>query len=191
MAIDLPLTELIQQASQGNERAFRIIFDATYEELRRIARARLSKNQRATLLDTTALVHESYLRLAKARELTVTDRAHFFRYAGQVMRSIVVDFARMKMAERRGGGAVDVTLNTQVDIAAPAGEEEVLRIHDALAELASIDSQLVEIVEMRYYAGLTEREIADALQVTERTVRRRWEKARLLLAASLGSDRSE
>jgi RNA polymerase sigma factor (TIGR02999 family) len=185
MASDLPLTELIQQASRGDELAFRIIFDATYEELRKIARSRLARNSRGTLLDTTALVHESYLRLAKARDLTVTDRAHFFRYAGQVMRSIVVDFARMRMAERRGGGAPDVTFNTQVEVSVPAGEEEVLRIHDALAELATIDPQLVEIVEMRYFAGLTEQEIADALHVTDRTVRRRWEKARLLLAAEL------
>jgi RNA polymerase sigma factor (TIGR02999 family) len=184
-ASHLQLTELIRQASQGDEGAFKIIFDATYEQLRAIARSRLSRNQRGTLLDTTALVHESYLRLAKGRELTVTDRAHFFRYASQVMRSIVVDFARMRKAERRGGGAANVTLNTQVDVAAPAGEEEVLRIHDALAEIATLDAQLVEIVEMRYFTGLTEREIADALQINERTVRRRWEKARLLLAAEL------
>lgn len=188
MDTHFPLTELIRQASQGDERAFSIIFDATYEQLRTIARSRLSRNQRGTLLDTTALVHESYLRLTKARELSVTDRAHFFRYAGQVMRSIVVDFARMRMAERRGGGIADVTLDTQVDVATPAGEEEILRIHDALAELATMDTQLVEIVEMRYFTGLTEREIADALQITERTVRRRWEKARLLLAAELGAD---
>jgi RNA polymerase sigma factor (TIGR02999 family) len=188
MTTGVPLTELIQQASRGDERAFKIIFDATYDELRKIARSRLSRNVRGTLLETTALVHESYLRLVKARELAITDRAHFFRYAGQVMRSIVVDFARSKMAERRGGGAPDVTLDTSVDMADPAGEEEVLRIHDALAELATIDAQLVEIVEMRYFAGLTEREIADALQVTDRTVRRRWEKARLLLAAELDAD---
>jgi RNA polymerase sigma factor (TIGR02999 family) len=188
MSDALPLTELIQQASRGDERAFRIIFDATYEELRRIARSRLARNVRGTLLDTTALVHESYLRLAKVRELTVTDRAHFFRYAGQVMRSIVVDFARMKLAECRGSGNREVTLDTRVDVPAQSGEEEVLRIHDAMATLATIDAQLVEIVELRYFAGLTEREVADALQITDRTVRRRWEKARLLLAADLGGN---
>jgi RNA polymerase sigma factor (TIGR02999 family) len=185
MSADPSLTELIKRASRGDERAFESVFNATYEQLRRIARSRLAQHSRGTLLDTTALVHESYLRLIKARPVTVTDSAHFFRYAGQVMRSIVVDFARMRIAERRGGGDVNVTLDTHIQGEVPAGEDEVVRIHDALAELGTIDPQLIEIVEMRYFAGLTECEIADALQITERTVRRRWEKARLLLAAEL------
>jgi RNA polymerase sigma factor (TIGR02999 family) len=186
----VPLTELIRQASGGDEVAFQAIFHATYEDLRKIARSRLAGHVRGTLLDTTALVHESYLRLAKMHELSVTDRAHFFRYAGQVMRSIVVDFARMKLAERRGSGVVEVTMNSRIDLSSDSEGEDVLRVHEAMATLAAIDPQLVEIVEMRYFAGLTEREIADALQITDRTVRRRWEKARLLLAAELGLDQS-
>lgn len=188
MTRDIPLTDLIRKANQGDGAAFQAIFDVTYEDLRRMARGRLLRNSRGTLLDTTALVHESFLRLMKARELSAMDRAHFFRYAGQVMRSIVVDFARMRAAEIRGGGAVKITLETHLDAPDAAGETEVLRIHEALAELATIDPQLVEIVEMRFFAGLTEHEIAEALEVTERTVRRRWEKARLLLAAELTQD---
>ena len=185
MDADIPLTHLIQQAITGDEQAFRRIFDVSYGELRRLARSRLAKDARGTLLDTTSLVHESFLRLLQTRDLSVQDRAQFFRYTAQVMRSIVVDFARKRVAERRGGGLPDLTLDTHIDRAADSGEEEIIRIHDALAELSEFDPQLQEIVEMRYFSGLTETEIADALQINERTVRRRWEKARLLLAAAL------
>jgi RNA polymerase sigma factor (TIGR02999 family) len=181
----IPLTQLIQQASTGDEQAFRLIFNATYDELRKLARSRLSKDARGTLLDTTSLVHESFLRLMQTRELTLQDRTHFFRYTAQVMRSIVVDFARKRVAERRGGGVPDFTLDTHIDVVAGSGEDEIIRVHDALEELNEFDPQLQEIVELRYFVGLTEKEIAEALQITERTVRRRWEKARLLLAAEL------
>jgi len=101
------------------------------------------------------------------------------------MRSVIVDFARQKQAERRGGDAVHVSLNTQLAENLSAGEDELVRINDALEALQKLDARLVQVVEMRYFAGMTESEIADALEVTDRTVRRDWEKARLLLAASL------
>jgi RNA polymerase sigma factor (TIGR02999 family) len=103
------------------------------------------------------------------------------------MRSVVVDLVRSRLAERRGGGVSHVTLNTGIGDSTPAGEAEILRVHEALAELAALNERMVQVVEMRYFAGLTETEIADALGVTERTVRRDWEKARLLLADTLGS----
>src|SRR5262249_8976969 len=115
MDADTPLTDLIRKAAGGDDRAFTIIFDATYPELRRIARSRLARDARGTLLDTTALVHESYLRISKARVLSVADRTHFFRYAAQVMRTIVVDFARQRAAECRGGGVANLTLDTSID----------------------------------------------------------------------------
>lgn len=180
-----PLTDLIQRASDGDEAALKSVFDATYHDLRRLARMRLTQGNRGVLLDTTALVHESYLRFANAGELNITDRQHFMRYAGNVMRSVVVDFVRERMAERRGGAAPHVTLNTQINDAAASGEEEILRVHEALDELAQYDERMVQVVEMRYFAGMTETEIADALGVTDRTVRRDWEKARLLLAEAL------
>jgi RNA polymerase sigma factor (TIGR02999 family) len=180
-----PLTDLIRRAQDGDDAALRLVFDTTYEDLRRMARARLSAGARGTLLDTTSLVHESFLRFANAGELRVNDRAHFFRYAGHVMRSVIVDMARARLAERRGGDAAHVTLNTALGNSLSSGEEEIVRVHEALEELARHDARMVQVVELRYFSGLTENEVAAVLGVTDRTVRRDWEKARLLLAQAL------
>ncbi|HEU4778297.1 MAG TPA: ECF-type sigma factor [Steroidobacteraceae bacterium] len=179
------LTDLIHRAQDGDEAALRFVFDATYAELRGLARARLRKGHRNTLLDTTSLVHEAYLRFADAGRLLIGDRQHFLRYASHVMRSVIVDFVREKLAQRRGGAAVHVTLNSQIGDAQGAGEREILKVHEALEELAQHDARLVQVVEMRYFAGMTEAEIAIVLGVNDRTVRRDWQKARLLLADAL------
>jgi len=179
------LTDLIHRAQDGDAAALRSVFDATYGELRGLARARLGKGGRGTLLDTTSLVHESYLRFADAGRLRIEDRQHFMRYAGHVMRSVIVDFVREGLAQRRGGDAPHVTLNSQIAAVTGTGESEILRVHEALDQLAQYDARMVHVIEMRYFAGMTETEIADALGVTDRTVRRDWEKARLLLAEAL------
>jgi RNA polymerase sigma factor (TIGR02999 family) len=185
MANAAPLTDLIQRAQSGDEAALKQVFSATYDDLHRMARSRIRQGGGATLLDTTALVHESYLRFAGAGQLKLTDRAHYFRYAGRVMRSVIVDMARARQSERRGGDADHFTLNTSLGDATKQGEDEVLRVHEALEELGALDPRLAQVVEMRYFAGLTELEIGEALGVTDRTVRRDWEKARLLLAKAL------
>jgi RNA polymerase sigma factor (TIGR02999 family) len=185
MAEATSLTDMIRRAQDGDDRALQSIFEVTYEELRRMASNRLRSVERNALLDTTALVHECFLRFANAKQLGVTDRVHFFRYAGRVMRSVIVDLARASLAERRGGGAPHRPLSTTIGEFAVTGEEEVLRIHEALDELAKYDQRLVQVVEMRYFAEMTETEIAEALGVTDRTIRRDWEKARLLLAQAL------
>jgi RNA polymerase sigma factor (TIGR02999 family) len=179
------ITLLIEAANSGDAGALNRIFAALYPELHSLARARLRRTQPFTLLDTTALLHESYLRLVKLGQLKVENRAHFLAYAARTMRSIVVDFARSRLAERRGGGAQEVSLDTEIASGVHAPEEEIVRVHDALIELAQVDERLVRVVEMRYFGGLTEEEIGAALGVTERTVRRDWEKARLLLAIAL------
>jgi RNA polymerase sigma factor (TIGR02999 family) len=179
------LTDLIRRAQNGEAAALRIVFDTTYEELRALARARLRKSSRNTLLDTTSLVHEAYLRFADAGRLHIGDRGHFLRYASHVMRSVVVDFVRERVALRRGGDAVHVTLDSEVGDSASSGEHEILDVHEALEELARHDARLVHVVEMRYFAGMTEPEIAGVLGVDERTVRRDWQKAKLLLADAL------
>jgi len=179
------LTDLIRRAQCGDEAALRIVFDATYAELRVLARARLRKGSRNTLLDTTSLVHEAFLRFADAGRLHIGDRQHFLRYASHVMRSVIVDFVRERLAQRRGGDAVHVTLNSEIGDAKSAGESEILKVHEALEELAQHDPRLVQVVEMRYFAGMTEAEIAVVLGVNDRTVRRDWQKARLLLADAL------
>ena len=180
------LTDVIIRAQAGDEAALRIVFDATYTELRSLARSRLSRGGRNTLLDTTSLVHEAYMRFADSGRLRIGDREHFLKYASHVMRSVIVDFVRERVAQRRGGGAVHVTLNSEIhDSATMAGEAEILNVHEALEQLAQVDARLVQVVEMRYFAGMTEPEIAVALGVTERTVRRDWQKARLVLAEQL------
>lgn len=178
------LTELIHRAQSGDREAADSLFEVTYADLRRLARARLRRGGRNTLLDTSSLVHESYLRFAGAGRLQIEDRVHFMRWAGRVMRSVIVDFARRKHASRRGGEAERITLTTQVEPES-GGETEILRVHEALDEIAKLDGRMAQVVEMRYFGGMTEAEIAEALGVTERTVRRDWEKARLLLREAL------
>jgi RNA polymerase sigma factor (TIGR02999 family) len=180
------VTELIRRAERGDSDAADRLFEMMYAELRRLARARLRVGGRDTLLDTSSLVHESYLRFAGAGQLHLHDRGHFMRWAGRVMRSVIVDFARRRQAARRGGGSADVRLATDFGEMSH-GASEILRVHDALDEMAALDQRLASIVEMRYFGGMTESEIASAIGLNERTVRRDWEKARLFLRDALGS----
>ena len=161
------------------------LFAAAYQELRKLARFRLRGGGRNAVLDTTSLVHESYLRLAKAGRLALEDRAHFLRYASYAMRSVIVDLVRQRQSSRRGGAADHITLTTRAGAGAKAGERQILRVHDAIGALAHHDARMAQVVEMRYFGGLTEQEIADALDVTDRTVRRDWEKARIWLSEAL------
>lgn len=169
----------------GSSDAGQELFSLLYRELRQLAHSRLQKNEPITLLDTTSLVHETYLRVAKAGRMEISDRSQFLAYAAHVMRSIVVDFVRQRRAERRGGDQERVTLDTRAADSMGAPEEEILRVSDALDELAKVDERLVKVVEMRYFAGLTDEDIAAALGVNERTVRRDWQKARMILSLAL------
>ena len=174
------LTQLIRRSRAGDADACDALFEATYDDLCRLARARLRAGRRDASLDTGVLVHESYLRFAGAGQLTLEDRVHFLRWASRVMRSVIVDLSRRRMAARRGGGAAHLSLDA--DPCAPAaGADDILCVHQALDRLAALDGRMARVVEMRYFAGLSEEEIALALSVTTRTVRRDWEKARLLL----------
>ena len=175
------LTELIHRAGKGDVDAADRLFATMYDELRRLARARLRAGGRNTLLDTSSLVHESYLRFAGAGRLRLQDRTHFKRWAARVMRSVIVDFARRRLTDRRGGGMTPLTLTTAIGSHVPKGESEIVRVHEALDELALHDPRMSTIVEMRYFGGMTETEVAEAVGVHERTVRRDWEKARLFL----------
>jgi len=161
------------------------MFAAAYRELRQLARARLRSGGRNSLLDTTALVHESYVRLSQNCNIRFPDRPRFLVYAGRAMRSIIVDFARQRLTDRRGGDVAHVTFTTQLADGSIAAEDEILRVHEALEALARVDERMARVVEMRYFGGLTESEIAQALGVTDRTVRRDWEQARLFLADAL------
>ncbi len=164
----------------------REMFPLLYRELRRLARSRLSSGGRHTLLDTGSLINEAYLRMQRDGGARFNDREHFLAYAATTMRNIVIDFVRRRGAERRGGGAEHVTLDTRSAAQLGGQDEEILHVHEALETLAEVDPKLVRLVEMRYFAGLSDLEIAAAMGVTDRTVRRHWERARLLLADMLG-----
>jgi RNA polymerase sigma factor (TIGR02999 family) len=181
----IDLTGLIRRAADGDAEAAERVFTATYHDLVRLARRRLAAGGRNTLLDTTSLVHESYLRFAKSGALRVEDRHHFLGWAGRVMRSVIVDMVRRRSAARRGGPQARVTLTTGLADGSGQSQDEILRVHDALEDLAAVDARLARVVELRYFGGLTESEIGQVLGVTDRTVRRDWEKARLLLREAL------
>ncbi len=157
---------------------------AAYEDLRRLAKARLRSSGPLTLLDTAGLVSDTYRRLAMQHNLHIESRAHFLGYCSRIMRSVIIDMVRERSAARRGGGDRKITLNTAVGEVA-AAEHEPLRVDEALAELAKLEPRLAQVVEMRYFGGYTEEEVAEALGVTTRTVQRDWQKARVLLQAML------
>jgi RNA polymerase sigma factor (TIGR02999 family) len=160
------------------------LFSLLYHDLRRLAHARLQRNEPITLLDTTSLVHETFLRVLKSGQIEAASRPGFLAYAAQVMRSIIVDFVRQRHADRRGGDNPRVPLDSAAE-SVPSEEMEVLRVSEALDQLAKVDERLVKVVEMRYFGGFTEEDIALALGVNQRTVRRDWQKARLLLSLAL------
>lgn len=179
------ITELIRRARDGDRSALDSLFAAVYPELRQIAHARLRRGFPDPDLGTTALVNECYLKLRTAQRLDATDRAHFFAYTATAMRSIIVDIARARAADRRGGQAQHVTLDDELGGGDLAAETQILRVHEALQELARLDERLSRLVEMRYFGGFEDAEIAESLELSDRTVRRDWQKARLLLAAAL------
>ena len=187
-ARDATLTQLLQLAAQGERGALDRVFSVLYPDLRRIAHARLRAQGGVAHLETTALVHESFLRLVGAAELKLTDRKHFFTYAAKTMRNIIIEFAREHLAQRRGGGQAALRLDTALANQLPGADgadASLIAINDALAALESLDTALARVVEMRYFAGYSEVEIAELTGSSERTVRRQWDKARAFLLATL------
>lgn len=181
------ITQLLHAAQQGDQAAAGQVVAQLYADLQRLARRQVRQAGHLTLLDTTALVHEAWMRLPGAEAAHFPDRRHFLAYAAQAMRSVVIDLVRARQAERRGGGLAHVTLDTAIADQLPQGDADILRVHEALDELAQVEPRLAQVVEMRYFGGLREQEIAEALGVTERTVQRDWQKARLFLSMSLGA----
>jgi RNA polymerase sigma factor (TIGR02999 family) len=181
---------MVAEPTENHATEVNSLYSSLYGELRELAHRRLMRNEEITLLNTTALVHESYLKLLASGQVEMAGRAHFLGYAARVMRSVIVDCVRRRHAARRGGSDVMVPIygpeGEPMQISsAHGGEEEIINIDQALEQLAKIDARLVRVVEMRYFAGLDNAEIASCLGITERTVRRDWEKARLLLSVAL------
>jgi len=155
-------------------------FAAYYPELKKIAHARLRGSGLEALMQTTALVHDSYLRLASGPGIAIGDRLQFFAYSSRVLRSIVVDLVREQRAQRRGGDLELVTLDTASAEGVPESID-IEAVNDALDDLARLEPALARLVEMRFFGGMSEAEIAEALGISKRTVSREWNKARALL----------
>lgn len=177
------VTSLLNAFLSGSSDADEL-FQLLYQELRSLAHKQ-AQRQFDPEVHTTTLVHEAYLRFKSSGDLRLEDRRHFLAYASHVMRSIVVDNARSRLAAKRGAGSAPVTLDSTIVNSAAVDDVVVVKIHEALAELAALDERMAKIVEMKYFAGMTEGAIAEVLELSPRTVQRDWEKARLFLSASL------
>lgn len=178
------ITGWLDAAREGDRGALDRVLATLYQELHSMARRQLA-GQHGQTLDATALVHEAYLKLIGRREARFDDRAHFFAYAASAMRSVVVDYARQRMAQKRGGDLHRVTDLPEDLEGGLRLDEEMLGLDTALTRLAAVDQRLAHVVELRYFAGLSEVEIAELLERSERSIRRDWQKARLFLLASL------
>ena len=178
------ITQWLDAARDGDRAALDRVLGTLYHELHAMARRQLA-GQYGQTLDATALVHEAYLKLIGRRDVQFDDRAHFFAYAASAMRSVVVDYARQRLAQKRGGDLHRVT-DLPEDIEGGLRlDEDMLGLDTALNRLTSVDPRLTHVVELRYFAGLSELEIAALLKRSERSVRRDWQKARMFLLASL------
>ncbi len=188
MADGPDITAWLDAAREGDRAALDRVLGTLYQELHTLARRQLS-GQQSNTLDATSLVHESYLKLVgSGAGARFQDRAHFFAYAASAMRSVVVDHVRNQMARKRGG---DLRRVTEIPDEAESSlrlDENLLALDAALERLTAVDERLAQVVKLRYFAGLSEQEIADLLQRSERSVRRDWQKARLFLLAAMRED---
>jgi RNA polymerase sigma factor (TIGR02999 family) len=179
------VTKLLGNAAGGDTNSLNQLYDAVYVELRAIAAHKMASERPGHTLQPTALVHEAYLRLGGTERFKFESRAHFFASAAEAMRRILVDSARRNRQLKRGGDQERVEL-CETRIAAPVEDEKLLLVHEALDDLAREDPVKAEVVKMRYFIGLKHQEIADALGVSEITVRRHWAVARVRLFELIG-----
>ncbi len=194
MTPDLRLTALLQAARDGDRAARDDLMPLVYDELRRIARQRLAGFRPGSVLSTTSLVHEAYVKLVEPTKVGWQDRAHFFALASRAMRFILVDYARARAAQKRGGGKGELPLE-EIQIEAGAGGVseserafELLTLNRALDDLLGFSSRLAEIVEYRFFGGLTFEEIAETTGRSVPTVKRDWQRARAWLYRAMAQE---
>ena|SRR5215472_3289005 len=177
-----PVSELLLHWGNGDGKALEAILPLVYNELRRLARYHLQRQRPNHTLQTTALVHEAYLKLAEEKSLQVKDRGHFLGIAAQLMRWILVDYERNRRAAKRGAGATRLTLDPSICEARSQGQEvDLLALNEALDRLAKLDSQQGRIVELRYFGGLSIEDTSEFLGISPATVKRSWSSARAWL----------
>jgi RNA polymerase sigma factor (TIGR02999 family) len=178
------VSSLITSAEHGDASAIESLFSALYADLRRLARVELSRHGGGVTLTPTALLHEAYLDIAKRDGAVFADRGRFMGYASRVMRGLIIDYARSRRAQKRGGRFEMTTLETSCG-GVQADPRELSSISDALDELAGVDAELAEIVDLKFFCGFNFGEIAGMRGVSERTVQRQWDKARIYLYGAL------
>jgi RNA polymerase sigma factor (TIGR02999 family) len=182
--VERPVTEsitaLLATAERGDRAAADAVFAALYDELHRMARRELARRGAGVTLSATTLLHDAYLSISQREGVAFPDRNRYMGYASRVMRGLIIDYARSRQAQKRGGGFEITAIST--DVADPlSNADELMRISDALDELATVDERLVRVVDLKFFCGFSFVEIADMLGVTERTIQRDWEKARIFL----------
>lgn len=180
------VTQLLLAYGQGDRQAFDRLFPLVYDDLRRIARRHLRRGRPGQTLDTTGLVHEVYLKMVDPSRVDWQNRAHFLAVSARAMRQVIIGYARRRNADKRGGGAVAVTLD-EGQIAIDEQAEGLLALDQALSRLAQRNERLARVIECRFFAGLSEEETAEALGVSLRTAQRDWLRARAWLREELGA----
>ena len=178
------VTLLLLAWSDGDQAALDKLVPLVYEELHRLAHRYISRERPGHTLQTTALAHEAYLRLVDAKSVRWQNRAHFFAVAAQLMRRILVDLARAKQNLKRGGGALRVSLDEALAVSPERGAD-LLALDEALDRLAALTPRQAQVVELRYFGGLTEEEVSEVLKISTRTVRSDWSLARARLYREL------
>ncbi|HJP95594.1 MAG TPA: sigma-70 family RNA polymerase sigma factor [Pyrinomonadaceae bacterium] len=178
------ITELLAEWSGGNQTALDELYPLVYDELHRLARRYMSRERKGHTLQTTALINEAYVRLVDQRNVHWSNRSHFFAISAQIMRRILIDHARRHAYVKRGGGAQQVSLEEAATIT-PQQSSELIRLDEALKSLAEMDSRRSRVVELRYFGGLSNEEIAGVLNISENTVTRDWNMARAWLYQQL------
>lgn len=181
------VTQLLLAAREGNTVAANDLYDAVYGELRDIARQRLARNRPGQTLNTTALVHEAYLKLVDQNEVAWNDRAHFFATASRAMRFILIDYARRRTADKRGGGQAPVPMSA-VQVGTDDRAEDLLTLNHALEALKEKSERLGQLVEYKFFGGLTHEEIAEVTGLSVPTIKRDWRRARAWLYRAMQSD---
>jgi len=183
------ISTLLSSAERGEHGATDALFTALYTELHRLARRQLASGGGGMTLGPTTLLHEAYLDISRRDAAVFPDRARFMAYAARVMRGLIIDYARQRQAQKRGGEFEITSIST--DVVGPSVDpDELTRVSDALDQLEATDARLARIVDLKFFGGFTFVEIASMMAVSERTVQRDWEKARIYLHQVLRDDTS-
>jgi RNA polymerase sigma factor (TIGR02999 family) len=178
------ITRMLQAWSQGDDSALKTLTPLVYKELRRLAHRYMGRQPHGHTLQTTALVNEAYLRLVDVSQVSWQNRAHFFAVSAQLMRHILVDFARGRQSQKRGGAAQQVSLDQALEVSDGRGAD-LVRLDDALSLLSTLDARQARVVELRFFGGLSLEETAEVLKVSLGTVRRDWRMAKAWLHREL------